>query len=82
MGIFIQISVNQDRLSPDIARQLVRVCPVDIYALDGDNLVVRADQEDECTLCELCLQTAPAGALAILKTYKGETLVSRGLDQP
>ena len=49
--------------------------PGDIYALDGDKVTVRADQEDECTLCRLCLERAPAGTIRIRKTYTGDVLV-------
>ena len=78
MGIFIKISVENSRLRGAVRRRLVSLCPVDIFALDGKQLIVRAEQEDECTLCELCLEAAPAGALAIQKLYKDERLVSRG----
>jgi len=78
MGVFIQISLDNPPLEPDVARRLVRVCPVDIFRLGGDTLVIDLEQEDECTLCELCLEVAPEGRLRILKTYSGETLVSRG----
>jgi NAD-dependent dihydropyrimidine dehydrogenase PreA subunit len=78
MGIFIQISVDEKQFSPDMSRQIVRVCPVDIFEMDGERLAVKPEQEDECTLCRLCLETAPAGTLTILKTYTGEKLVSQG----
>ena len=51
---------------------------MDIFQLAGEKLTVQAEQEDECTLCELCLDAAPAGAVTIRKTYKDETLASRG----
>lgn len=77
MGVFIQISVDEDRLTPERAEQIASLCPVDIFALDGKGVLgVRPEQEDECTLCELCLDAAPAGALTIRKTYKDEQLVS------
>jgi NAD-dependent dihydropyrimidine dehydrogenase PreA subunit len=78
MGVFIEIAVDDDAFTPSGREKLVRVCPVDIYALDGERLVARPDQEDECTLCRLCLDNAPSGAIRIHKTYSGETLVSGG----
>lgn len=78
MGIFIQVSVDASRLTSQEARALVSSCPVDIFSLDGEELVVRTDNEDECTLCELCLHAMPRGALTIRKTYKDECLVSTG----
>jgi ferredoxin len=78
MGLFIQVWVAQDQISPALGRSLVALCPVDIFALDGERLRVQPEQEDECTLCELCLNAAPAGAIVIEKLYKPERLVSRG----
>ncbi len=76
MGIFIQIGLQQDQLTPAQRAQIVALCPVDIFAVEGDQLVSKPDQEDECTLCELCLRAAPPNAIAIHKLYSGETLVS------
>ena len=78
MGVFIQVQVVETQLTPDTRRELVSLCPVDIFQLAGEKLTLQAEQEDECTLCELCLDAAPAGAVTIRKTYKDETLVSRG----
>ena len=78
MGVFIQVQVVETQLTPDHRRELVSLCPVDIFQLAGEKLLVEAEQEDECTLCELCLDAAPSGAVTIRKTYKDETLVSWG----
>jgi NAD-dependent dihydropyrimidine dehydrogenase PreA subunit len=78
MGTFIRIDVDGAHISPSLGRALVELCPVDIYALEGERLSVRPDEEDECTLCELCLKAAPAGAIVIHKLYAGERLVSGG----
>ena len=77
MAEFIEISVDRERIPPDTARALVSLCPVEIFAWDG-GLQVRPGREDECTLCELCLEAAPAGALVIRKKYKDQSLISRG----
>jgi NAD-dependent dihydropyrimidine dehydrogenase PreA subunit len=78
VGVFIEITFDERQISPALATRLVALCPVDIYAVEGGRLVVRPEAEDECTLCELCLSPAPAGALVIHKRYNGERLVSRG----
>jgi NAD-dependent dihydropyrimidine dehydrogenase PreA subunit len=78
MGIFIQISLQHDRLAPKLHQHIVALCPVDIFAIEGDHFISRPDQEDECTLCELCLRAAPPGGIIIYKLYSGETLVSTG----
>ena len=78
MGIFIKIDFDAKNISPDVAHRLERLCPVDIYQAEDGQLAVRPDREDECTLCNLCLQAAPAGALRIHKLYSAETLTSTG----
>jgi NAD-dependent dihydropyrimidine dehydrogenase PreA subunit len=78
LGVFIQIDIDKSKVTPEIGQALVLVCPVDIFDLEHAQLVVRPEQEDECTLCELCLAIAPKGALTIWKTYKAEQLVSQG----
>lgn len=78
MGIFIEISLDNSKLTAAAARQVAQLCPVDIFSLVDGQLNVHPDQEDECTLCELCLDVAPAGAITIYKTYKEEALKSRG----
>lgn len=78
MGLFIQIEFDAERIEPETARRLVALCPVDIFALTGSRLARQPEQEDECTLCELCLDVAPAGSLIIRKNYKDKPLVARG----
>ena len=76
MGVFIEVQIED--VSQAVARELVLLCPVNIFAIEGDRLAVVPENEDECTLCELCLDAAPANAIRIRKLYKDETLVSRG----
>jgi len=78
MGVFIEISLDNRQLTPELRGKLVSLCPVDIFRLEGERLTARPEQVDECTLCELCLDAAPAGALTIRKNYVNESLVSRG----
>ena len=78
MGTFIRISLEADAFDPALGRSVASACPVDIFEVREGRLVARPDQEDECTLCELCLALAPAGMLTIHKLYKDEELVSRG----
>jgi NAD-dependent dihydropyrimidine dehydrogenase PreA subunit len=78
MGTFIEIRLDPSPFSLEQARLLASVCPVDIFAVEGGRPVVRPDEVDECTLCELCLDLAAPGAIVIQKLYKDQQLVSRG----
>jgi len=71
-SMFIRVEVDpaaaRDR---ELAKKLVEVCPVNIFDLDADGkAVVVPDNEDECVLCDLCVQAAPAGQVRIVKLYE------------
>ncbi len=71
MGLFVQIQIDQGKLTTLEARQrLAAVCPVDALLPAEDALRVSADREDECTFCDLCIRQAPRGAIRIVKTYQ------------
>jgi NAD-dependent dihydropyrimidine dehydrogenase PreA subunit len=71
MGEFIRIIINQDKCEDIVqTRKWVTVCPVNIFEVRKDKPVVIAENEDECTLCELCLQSCPEGAITIEKLYE------------
>lgn len=48
----------------------VRVCPVSIFKKSGDVPEVVGKNEDECILCELCLQACKPQAITITKLYE------------
>jgi NAD-dependent dihydropyrimidine dehydrogenase PreA subunit len=72
-AIFIGVEVD-DAVARDtaVATKLAEVCPVDIFAVSphppGHTVLVE-DNLDECVLCGLCLDAAPAGAVRVLKLY-------------
>ena len=76
MGMFINIDIDQTKLTTNQARNLTTICPVDIFVTDGNTVNTDSDQEDECILCELCLESSPADAVVINKLYNNERLVS------
>src|SRR5207247_2081243 len=63
-GIFIDVEVDDSvRSDAALSAKLAEVCPVDIFAADGEGGSLRIVREnlDECVLCELCLDAAPDG---------------------
>jgi len=69
MGIFIDVEVSDEvRGDDELARKLEDACPVDIFKA-GDGVEVVEDNLDECILCELCVKTAPPGAVRVVKLY-------------
>jgi len=70
-SVFIDIELDQPAASdPELAKKLEEVCPVSIFkATDNGTEIVRG-QLDECVLCNLCVDAAPAGSLRIVKKYE------------
>ena len=70
-GMFIDVVVTPAAAKdPAIAKKLTEVCPVNIFKQAGDgSLAIVEDNLDECTLCDLCIQAAPAGTVRVVKLY-------------
>jgi len=70
-GIFIDVQVSADAAKDaELAKKLEEACPVDIFeASDAGVSIVEANL-DECTLCDLCIQAAPDGAVKVVKLYE------------
>lgn len=74
-GIFIDVDVSPEtKGDAELARKLAEVCPVDIYAAGAGGVEIVEGNLDECVLCRLCLDAAPAGAVTVKKLYDGTTL--------
>ena len=73
MSLFIDVEVSPEVASdPAMAAKLTEVCPVDIYARAADGtLEIVEPNLDECVLCRLCIDAAPAGAVSVRKLYDG-----------
>jgi NAD-dependent dihydropyrimidine dehydrogenase PreA subunit len=72
---FIEVDVDPSIAGDaELAAKLEEVCPVDIFAATDAGVEIVREQLDECVLCELCLDAAPDGAIAIRKLYDGSEL--------
>jgi NAD-dependent dihydropyrimidine dehydrogenase PreA subunit len=70
-GLFIDVKVAADAAKDaDLARKLEEVCPVGIFAARPGGVEIVEENLDECVLCDLCLQAAPAGKLHVIKLYE------------
>ena len=71
-GMFIDVQVDaQVAADPALAKKLTDVCPVNIFAQEKDGRLRLVDENlDECVLCELCVQAAPAGTVRVVKLYE------------
>ena len=77
-GTFIAVEVDDAAaVDPELARKLTEACPVDIYAQREDGSLELVQRNlDECVLCRLCLDAAPAGSVKIVKLYDDGALLA------
>jgi NAD-dependent dihydropyrimidine dehydrogenase PreA subunit len=69
-ALFIRVDVDESVAGDrDLAAKLAEVCPVDIYHARPDGVGIVEENLDECVLCELCIQAAPAGTVRVIKLY-------------
>ncbi len=74
-GIFIDVEVSDEIVSDaELAAKLEEVCPVDIFADDDGKVAIVRENLDECVLCNLCVEAAPAGGVVVKKLYDGTEL--------
>jgi NAD-dependent dihydropyrimidine dehydrogenase PreA subunit len=73
--VFIEVEVD-DSIADDaaLAAKLEEVCPVDIFKDAGGRVEVVEENLDECVLCRLCIEAAPAGTVHVKKLYDGTEL--------
>ena len=71
MALFIRVDVSTEAARDTaIAAKLTEVCPVNIFATESDGtLRICGENLDECTLCDLCIEAAPRGAVRVVKLY-------------
>ncbi len=70
-SVFIDVEVAEPAASDvELAGKLEEVCPVNIFKATDSGTRIVTGQLDECVLCELCIEAAPAGAVTIVKRYE------------
>ena len=71
MGEFIRVVIDQEKCGdPDQIKAWIGVCPVGIFELQHARPAVVEENQDECTLCQLCLEACPDGAVTLEKRYE------------
>jgi ferredoxin len=70
MGVFIRIKIDREHC-PGVQEcgRCVGVCPVNIFKNQQGLVGVIKNNEDECTLCGLCLKACRPQAIEIRKLY-------------
>jgi NAD-dependent dihydropyrimidine dehydrogenase PreA subunit len=77
-ALFIDVEVDESvRGDQELAAKLAEVCPVDIFAAGANGVEIVEENLDECVLCELCVNAAPAGAVKVIKLYDEGAVLAR-----
>jgi len=73
--VFIDVEVDASVAGDAaLAAKLEEVCPVDIFKGTASGVEIVEENLDECVLCKLCLEAAPAGTVHVRKLYDGTEL--------
>ncbi len=73
--VFIDVEVDESVANDAaLAAKLEEVCPVDIFEDAGGRVGIVEENLDECVLCRLCIEAAPAGTVHVRKLYDGTEL--------
>ncbi len=68
--VFIDVQVDAPAAADaELAKVLAEVCPVDIFEATGAGVLIAEQNLDECVLCGLCVEAAPAGTVHVKKLY-------------
>jgi NAD-dependent dihydropyrimidine dehydrogenase PreA subunit len=74
-GVFIEVEVEPSIADDaELARTLEEVCPVDIFKATDSGVEIVVESLDECVLCRLCIEAAPAGTVHVKKLYDATEL--------
>ena len=69
--VFIDVEVDASIAGDtELAKKLEEVCPVDIFKATDSGVEVVEGNLDECVLCNLCVDAAPAGSVSVIKLYE------------
>lgn len=70
MSEFIRVEIVMNRCDGiDRCGRCTRVCPVNVFDHDNDSPLIVEKNQDECTLCDLCIQECKSEAIVIHRLY-------------
>ena len=72
MPMFVHVEIDPDAAADkELAKKLAEVCPVNIFGVaPGGTSIIIEENEDECVLCDLCVQAAPPGNVRVIMLYE------------
>ena len=71
MSLFVNLEIDrQNCLGLKECGKCLKECPVSIFGKDGEFPQAIEANQDECTLCGLCLEACLPGAIQVRKLYE------------
>ncbi len=71
MGLFITVSIDENAcLGTSACGNCLAKCPVSIFKEEKRVPSIEVDNEDECTLCNLCIDGCEPNCILIKKEYE------------
>jgi NAD-dependent dihydropyrimidine dehydrogenase PreA subunit len=71
MSEFIRVEIDSQKcVGIKECGECIGVCPVNIFGEKGDHPPIIEENQDECTLCDLCVETCNPDAIAIKRLYE------------
>lgn len=71
MSLFVNLEIERQKcLGLKECGKCLKVCPVGIFGEAGEYPRTIEDNQDECTLCDLCLAACEPGAIEVRKQYE------------
>ncbi|MGB6836604.1 MAG: ferredoxin family protein [Dehalococcoidia bacterium] len=70
-GMFVRLGVDANLCAREPqCRECAQSCPVDIFVRnEGETAQVVGANEDECILCDQCVERCPVNAVSLSKLY-------------
>ncbi len=71
MSEFIRVEIDfQKCVGIKECGKCIGVCPVDIFGKKADHPAIIQENQDECTLCDLCIESCAPCAIDITRIYE------------
>lgn len=68
--MFIKINIDKSKCKNEFnCIKCIDICSVKIFKKNNGLIEVNCNNEDECTLCNLCINICPLNAIKVEKLY-------------
>lgn len=69
-NLFVDVRVDLERcIGIERCGKCVTMCPVKIFEESNERATSNKSRNDECTLCDVCLNECPVEAITVEKLY-------------